>query len=135
MENQSQQMLAKDQVLFRIFGPANPLVDQDLTLPGRSNKYGGCRMFLCDVFDYDDEFDYMMDWFTGVCQQCHLRIRHRWYAVRMPGSHGGWTGCYCNWKCVREDVYEGDEPDLLTDELVSIFEANINNIGIQDRTE
>jgi hypothetical protein len=133
MENQSQQMLQNNEDLFRIFGPANPLYNQDLSKPGRSNKYGGCRMFLCDVFDYDEEFDYLSDWFTGVCQECHFKIRHRWYAVRKPGYHGGWTGCYCSWDCVRQELYESDEPDLLTDELVNIFETDINRIGIQDR--
>ncbi|GAH66577.1 unnamed protein product, partial [marine sediment metagenome] len=82
--------------LFQIYGPANPLIDQDLTLPGPSNKYGGCRMFLCDVFDYNEEFDILEDWFTGACEECHLRIRKRWDSIRRPRPLGGWQGVYCS---------------------------------------
>jgi len=134
MENQAQQILGGDKWFFRVFGPANPLVNQDLTLPGKSNKYGGCRMFLCDVFDYDEEFDYVADWFRGACDTCHLRIKQRWHAVRRPRPHGGWEGCYCSWKCARESIYENSsEPDLLTHELISEFERQTKEIGIQDR--
>lgn len=134
IENQIRYQMGGDEWLFRVFGPANPLVNQDLTQPGPSNKYGGCRMFLCDVFDYDDEFDYVADWFTGSCETCHLRIKHRWYAVRKPRPHGGWSGCYCSWDCTRKSIFENEqEPDLLTHELINIFEKEINEIGIQDR--
>ena len=134
MENRAQEIMAGDLWLFRLFGPANPLVNQDLTRPGKSNLYGGCRMFLCDVFDYDDEDHYVKDWFTGVCESCHLRIAHRWYALRKPRAHGGWTGCYCSWDCVAESMVEyEEEPDLLVHELINIFEAEINEKGIQDR--
>jgi hypothetical protein len=94
MENQAQKILGGDKTLFRLFGPANPLVNQDLTLPGKSNMYGGCRMFLCDVFDWVKGDNYYADWFQGVCESCHLRIKYRWYAVRKPKPHGGWIGCY-----------------------------------------
>jgi len=134
IDNQIEQQLGGDKWLFQIFGPANPLVDQDLTLPGKSNKYGGCRMFLTDVFDYDEEFDYVADWFTGACETCHLRIKHRWYAVRKPRPHGGWKGVFCGFACVRNSIFENEEePDLLTHELINIFEEQINEIGIQDR--
>ena len=126
--------MAGDLWLFRLFGLSNPLVNQDLTRPGKSNLYGGCRMFLCDVFDYDDEDHYVKDWFTGVCESCHLRIAHRWYALRKPRAHGGWLGEFCSWDCVRESMVEyEEEPDLLVHELINIFEAEINEKGIQDR--
>jgi hypothetical protein len=134
IDNQIEQKLGGDKWLFQIFGPANPLVNQDLTLPGKSNKYGGCRMFLCDVFDRDEDFDYIADWFTGACETCHLRIKHRWYAVRKPRPHGGYSGCFCSWDCARNSIFENEEePDILTHELINIFEEQINEIGIQDR--
>ena len=134
MENQAQEIMGSDTLFSRLFGPANPLVGQNLTLPGKSNLYGGCRMFLCDVFDKNFEDDYVEDWFDGVCESCHLRIAHRWYALRKPRSHGGWTGCYCTWDCVRDSMVEyEEEPDLLVHELINIFEKQINETGIQDR--
>jgi hypothetical protein len=134
IENQAEEILYGDKVLFRIFGPANPLVNQDLTLKTVSSKYGGCRMFLCDIFDYDEDFDYVYDWFNGACDECHLRIREKWHAVRKPRHAGGWTGSYCSWKCVRDSLMtEGQEPNLLIRELINIFEKQIKEIGIQDR--
>ena len=68
-----------------------------------------------------------------------LRIKHRHYAVRQPRPHGGWEGCFCSFKCVDEYVseVEADEskPDILTHELISLFEKKINENGIQDRIE
>ena len=134
MENQSNKILFGDKVIFRIFGPANPLVNQDLTLNTKSSKDGGCRMFLCDVFNFDFDFLYAYDWFENVCEECHLRIRQRWHAVRKPRYNGGWVGAYCSWKCVRESLMsDGQEPDLLTREIINIFEEQIKDIGIQDR--
>ena len=136
IETQYQKNLVYDEYLFRVFGPANPLVNQDLTLKGKSNKYGGCRIFLCDIFDYDEEYDYVEDWFIGVCQTCHLKIRYFWHAVRKPRPHGGFVGCYCSWKCTRDSLFEDEEePDLLTHELINYFEEEITRIGIQDRLE
>lgn len=133
-QNQAQEIMGGDLWLFRLFGPANPLVNQDLTQPGKSNMYGGCRMFLCDLFDYNTDDHYVEDWFKGVCESCHLRIAHRWYAVRKPRPHGGWTGAFCKWQCVRDSMIEyEEEPDLLTRELINIFEREINEKGIQDR--
>ena len=133
MENQANQILSGDKVLFRIFGPANPLVNQDLTLNTPSSKYGGCRMFLCDIFDFDEEFNVVLDWFRGVCDECHLRIRQRWHAVRRPRPHGGWEDAFCSWKCVRESLVPDDRENLLARELINIFEKKINETGIQDR--
>ena len=67
MENQANENLGGDNMLYRFFGPAHPLVDQDLTLNTISSKYGGCRMFLCDIFNWSVEFDYVEDWLQGVC--------------------------------------------------------------------
>jgi len=133
-EKQHKLQMEKDGLLFRVFGPSNPLVNQDLTLDTPSSKYGGCRMFITDVFDYNEEFDYVEDWFQGVCDECHFRIKYRWYALRKPRPHGGWVNCYCGFKCLRESLLtDGEEPDLLTRELINIMEKEINKIGIQDR--
>ena len=132
MQNQANLMLTGEADLFRIYGPANPLVNQDLTLPGKSNMYGGCRMFLCDVFDYNEEFDFVEEWFTGACEQCHLRIRHHWHAIRRPRPHGGWTGVFCSFKCLREFIIP-DEPDLITNQLINDFEKDFKSVGIQER--
>jgi len=132
MENQANLMLTGEADLFRIYGPANPLVGQDLTLPGKSNMYGGCRMILCDIFDYNEEFDFVEDWFTGACQQCHFRIRHPWHAIRRPRPHGGWEGIFCSFKCLRTYIIP-DEPDLITNQLINDFEKDFNSVGIQER--
>lgn len=130
MEAKKSEKIHDDVLLFRTYGPSNPLIDQDLTGDNINNKYGGCRMFLCNVFDYDEEFDYVEDWFTGACQECHLRIKYRWHSVRVPRPHGGWVGSYCSWKCARESLVR---PDLLTRELINIYDKQFNEIGIQDR--
>lgn len=137
IKNQKEEELDSDRLLYWIFGPNNPLISQDLTLKTPSAKYGGCRMFLTNLFDYDEEFDYVVDWFTGNCEQCLLRIQHRWYAVRMPKEHGGWTGCFCSWKCVKENLEdietENMEPQILRHQLIEAFEIKTNEVGIQDR--
>ncbi len=134
MENQADQTLDRNTYLLRVLGPSNPLVNQDLSLNNINSKYGGCRMFITDVFDFNEEFDYVEPWFEGVCNQCHLRIRHHWHAVRVPRPHGGWVGCYCDWDCARQSIFEnGEEPDLLTHELITIFENEMKTIGIQER--
>ena len=137
MENQKQRNLETDRLLYWVFGGSNPLVDQNLTIDAPSYKYGGCRMFLCDLFDYNEEYDFVEDWFTGSCQQCLLRIKHRWYAVRKPRNMGGWEGCFCSWECVRKWEVEMEdfemEEDLLTKKLIDIYEEKTNKVGIQDR--
>jgi len=137
LENEKQKSLETDRLLYWTFGPSNPLVSQDLTIDAPSYKYGGCRMFLCDLFDYNEEYDFVEDWFTGNCQQCLLKIRHRWYAVRQPRSMGGWDGCFCSWDCVRKWQKEKEdfemEEDLLTKKLIDIYEQKTKEIGIQDR--
>ncbi len=135
IQNKEELELDSDELLFQTFGPAHPLVDQDLTDDNISSKYGGCRMFLCDLFDYDYDFDYVADWFTGSCDQCLSRIKHRWYALRRPRNLGGWEGCYCNFNCIRDSLLtDGLEPALLQRDLINKFEKRIQKIGIQDRT-
>jgi hypothetical protein len=137
LENRKQLTLESDRLLFWIYGPTNPLVNQDLTLNTPSAKYGGCRMFLCDLFDYNEEDDYLEDWFLGYCEECLLRIPYRHYSVRMPREHGGWQGCFCSWKCVQERQkfieIDSGEPNLLLKDMIEAFAKKTEEVGIQDR--
>ena len=145
LKTQQQWLLNKDTILFLIYGPANPLVGQDLTLKEREDdevmvqnyKYGGCRMFLTNLFDYNFEDDYLEDWFDGSCDFCLKRIEKRWYSLRIPRVHGGWENCVCSFDCMRNLVSarEADtgEPEVLTHELINQYEEKITKIGIQDR--
>lgn len=137
LKNRKEYNLEADRLLFWIYGSANPLVNQDLTLKTNSAKYGGCRMMLCDLFDYNEDYDYLEDWFTGSCQQCLLRIEKRCYAVRLPRPHGGWEGNFCSFECVKtyQEEIEGEEKekDILTNALINAFSKKINEIGINDR--
>lgn len=137
LKNMKQLNLETDRLLFWIYGPTNPLINQNLTLDTPSAKYGGCRQFLCNIFDYNEDEQYFEEWFLGYCEECLLRIEKQSYAVRMPRPHGGWEGCYCSYKCVRSrlEFVESQEmkPDLLTHALIDAFEKKTIKIGIQDR--
>ena len=140
LKNSQQLDLEIDKVLYYIYGPNNQLVSQDLTLKTPSAKYGGCRMFLTNLFDYNEDEGYFGDWFLGYCQQCLLRIEKRCYAVRKPRNMGGWDeGSFCSWKCVKERLgeIENDQgaADFLTHKLIDAFEKKMKEIGIQDRNE
>ena len=130
--------LHDDTQLFRILGPTNMLIGVNLAEDHECCRYGGCRMMLCRCFErYDEDIDEdvvdesdEVDWFTGICLECGNNIRHRWYACRRPMISGGWSGCYCSWKCVSEA-----STDMLQLNLIKINEANMNSIGIEDRIE
>ena len=130
--------LSEDRKLFSYFGPTNMIVGVDLGEDHECCKFGGCRMLLCRCFErYDDNQDDQdvpdisdeVEWFTGSCDQCGNIIEHKWYAVRLPLVHGGWSGCYCKWDCVRMQ-----SDNVVLDNLVSINKANVEQIGIQDRS-
>jgi hypothetical protein len=131
----------QNSVLFRLYGPAIlspfPSVEE--------MRYGGQRMFISTLYPNigDDGVVESGEWFTGSCDfyQCGGRIRRRWHAVRIPVIAGGWMGCYCSVKCVRLTLaipqhYEGvPETDIATRILVDIMEAQLLEIGIQDRCD
>jgi len=125
--------LQDDLELFRVLGPANPIYDSVLG----QMSLGGCRMFTCSVFDYDEEDDSYDDWFIGNCESCLKRIRNRWHAIRMPRPAGGWVGCYCSFECLRDGISEEESQigkalpaiRIMVDNLEPQFMAN----GIQDR--
>ena len=137
LKERKEKELENDRLLFWVYGPNNPLVGQKLSLNTPSAKYGGGRMFLFNLFDYDEENDYMADWFTGNCSQCSLKIKNRWCAVRKPVALGGWKGEFCSWECVRKDHQETEtreeRSDILTQKLIDAFAKKVEDIGIQDR--
>ena len=135
MQIESLNNLQNNVELFRILGPANPFVDADLS----QMKYGGSRMFIATEFDYDEETGYPVDWFGGICEQCHLRIRVRWHALRMPRPTGGWISCYCSFECLRDALSDLEliktRPDLATRTMIDSLEEQFESIGIQDRVD
>jgi len=134
--NRTNRNLQYEEELFRILGPANAVYGASLTSDHVCSRYGGDRMFTCvcfEVVDPEDDVIYEqeeVDWFTGSCDVCSMRIAQRYYAVRKPLVHGGWKGCYCSFDCVREDY---DQPDLAAREIIAQVEADLKRIGIQDR--
>lgn len=134
LEAKNRENLADDVPIYRILGPANAMADINLADEGECCRYGGCRMFTCVHFEGDpdipDEDQEDIDWFTGVCEECHLKIRVRVHAVRMPLIHGGWKGCYCSWKCVRQSL---TQPDIAINAIIDRLERQLIRIGIQDR--
>jgi hypothetical protein len=123
--------MSEDNKLFRYFGPTNILVGRDLSLDEECSKYGGDRMMLCTCFvepDPDEDLD-ELDWFVGRCIECGNKIAYKWYALRLPLIHGGWTGCFCSFECLYK---QSSNP--LQDSIINIMKANIETIGIQDRT-
>jgi len=138
-EDISEELLRKDQKLFTIFGPANPIYGQVITDPeSDSVKYGGCRMLTCVDFENEDEFGIIDDedpyanieWFTGNCEYCNKKIAKKIYALRRPLTFGGWKGEFCSFKCLR-DVVPFD--DVLNHFIINQIERQLLEIGIQDR--
>ncbi|HSW76711.1 MAG TPA: hypothetical protein VLG50_06685 [Candidatus Saccharimonadales bacterium] len=135
-----------DQTLFKLFGPANVQMSENLLLDDICHIYGGCRMLLCQEYEeqylddesvddmsygYDNDAFNKTHWFTGICDTCLNKIEFLHYAVRLPLYNGGWKGCYCSWDCVRKTLLLPNE--IVTFELIDLFEKQINEIGIQDR--
>jgi hypothetical protein len=117
-----------DVTLFRLLGPSNLLIEAS----GDELKYGGDRMFIANTFDWDEDDNNFYDWFTGNCDVCFKKIRVKWHAVRMPHESGGWLGCYCSWKCVRNDILQ---PNKIIPVMVNELEEAMKKIGIQDRID
>ncbi len=121
--------LQKNEDIFRVLGPVNPLMDSSY----EELEYGGERMFTCNIYDYDPVDGQQIDWYTGSCEQCTKQLRRRWHAVRMPRPHGGWKGCFCSWKCVRDQLLLFPKPEIITDLMINLFEKQINSIKVFDR--
>lgn len=125
----NQMILLGDRVdIFRVFGMALPRgipVALEIKSKDPCVLWGSCRSMLCwhnENVDIDsgtlivndpvkeDRLDEVW-WFTGVCDQCRIRIEKECYAVRMPIETGGFIGCYCSFECLRDiiDVVSLDE--------------------------
>ena len=139
IEDISEDLLRKDEKIFRIFGPTNPVYGQVIIDPENdSAKYGGCRMLTCIEFENEDEFGIIdeenpytnIEWFTGNCEYCHKKIAKKIYALRRPLTFGGWKGTFCSFKCLRDVVPFND---LLNHAIINQIEQQLSEIGIQDR--
>lgn len=137
--------------IFRTFGPCHIQQDElDLNSNAKDpcRRYGGDRMLLCwhyANFDSDADAEIISDiefegryedveWFFGKCDFCGKLIRARHYAVRMPMPGGGWRGCYCSIKCLKDSASnscDGGENSQTRaiDGLYQILKTN----GIYDR--
>lgn len=147
--------LAADRDVFKVFGPCcvpEDINELDTNGYDPCRMYGGCRMITCyhnENYDSDDETQdlvediiykqlfHQVDWFTGSCESCKLKIKARHYATRLPVPSGGWLGCYCSWKCVSEDAALREPPNNYSlefiQQLIDIFKTQCDDIGVFDR--
>lgn len=139
--------------LFRWFGPAHMKYNSDFSEETICGENGGCRMLTCNCFsskdedenEYEKDYENLYeDWFRGACDFCHRRILNRSHSVRKPLEYGGWIGCYCSWKCIKEHIigfYENGyatgikilKPELKILRMIIILEELTLKIGIQNR--
>ena len=117
--------------LFRIFGPVNATFNFNPANNGLCEKFGGCRMFLCDCFSNDEVEE--RDWFEeNTCEECNKIIEKRCYAFRIPMRGGSWKGRYCSSTCARNALIDEDEISTF---MISSVEEQLKKIGIQDRED
>lgn len=138
--SKNQEAMSADVKLFITLGPSSPFLGASID----ELDYGGARMFTFNDFEYIDEIDdfeldellhpkISKDWFVGYCQQCNLRIRRRWHAVRVPQKFGGWSGCMCSWKCSKSSIIDFDQADPLLLTLCDVYEKEMLEYKILDR--
>jgi hypothetical protein len=114
--------------IFKILGPAHPFILEN-TIKNIDTE--GERMFVTNDYEVDDDGVTKLPWFSGNCEKCLLKIRHYFHAVRVPMQFGGWSGCFCSWKCAREAVTVDFRLPIY--KYIDYFEKQINKIGILDR--
>jgi hypothetical protein len=128
--------IQQNESLFHILGPVHA---QELSSSVGCEKYGGCRMFYCECFEFhltDPTEDKKQEhksygvtrWFKGQCEKCCRKIPKRCYAVRCPLENGGWIGTYCSWNCL---YLSGNG----SENLISQYEKEMNDKKIIDREE
>lgn len=122
--------LSNNEEMCRIMGPSNPIYGSN----GEDLKYGGERMLIGRERDYVEQGDYYVDWFTGSCDECYLKIRKRWHAVRRPMAMGGWFGCYCSWKCCKNQTARMKDGKVLL-LFVDAAQLTTETFGIYERIE
>jgi len=129
--------IEKNKLAFRLYGPSNryPFPDEEDLKDYRD------RMLQCDYFEIDPDTG-EKEIYRGVCWQCSLHLKHKWYAVRAPLLGGGWKGWFCNWKCCTDWLNIIYEPNLTKNEelyrlaeLVGRMKKLIDQYGIIDRLE
>lgn len=129
-----------DSSIFQEYGPMNSNYSlyPDEDLEHQCVKYGGCRLLLCNEYndtvengekiDFTAEDIVVADWFTGVCDECDKRIKHKHYALRRPLVHGGWKGIYCSFVCLEKSA---------ADPIIAVMMGRIKEqyytLGIRDR--
>lgn len=116
---------------FRLLGPFNVVDFSEKEIEDTLDE--DSRMFSCHVNDYNSEYNRYDNWFLGYCMYCDLKIKHYWYALRIPVFNGGWFGCYCSFPCLRKAIREDYEPGYTESCYLDYFEQQIQEIGIQDR--
>lgn len=149
--NDSARLLGDDEEYFQMYGPANAIIGMQLGGEYICSKLGGCRMMTCNCFTKDDQnvddeaFDdtdtdinyinsnIKIDWFINYCQQCGIRIRRRTHAIRKPLPYGGWSGCYCSSKCIKDSFdTNGETLDTFNEAIIDTTVQKLNEIGIAD---
>lgn len=120
----TREQVMEDAGTFRVLGPKNALPDEE------EQEYGGERMFISNVYDFNEDNDEAYYWFAGHCLNCGLRIRRFSHALRIPEKCGGWKGCYCSSDCALKQI---DDDDIITQRLLEEVVNDLNTIGIQDR--
>lgn len=137
-----------DQETFRVFG-ACLQVPNGVTLAPVSRDpcqtRGGCRVMTCYQHEnwdpitesviFEDPTEekgalVSLEWFQGDCQNCHRIIRKKCYAVRLPIESGGWRGCYCSFRCMREQTESARD---VRHRMIDWFEDMYNRFGVYDR--
>jgi hypothetical protein len=143
LTQESMESLNKEETLFQILGPANPILNGDYTqMDHICYKFGGCRMLYCNCYEIelqlqiDDQslpyYPNIPQWFKGQCEQCNRVIPKRCYSVRRPLPQGGWMGTYCSWNCLQ---LSGRVDDDLSIAYSDKFENELSQFGLTDRQE
>lgn len=119
---------------FQEYGPVNSNYSyyNDADEDHICQKYGGCRMLLCNEYTNDVDFTAedieVTEWFNYKCDICNKKIKAEHHALRKPLNKGGWIGCYCSFQCLEKDVH-----DPMTAVSVGRMKEQIISIGIRDR--
>ncbi len=131
----AREVFITDPQIFTVLGAVNSQALSDLSPNTICFKYGGCRMYYCNCFTYDEDQDDQFQaeipaWFTGFCQVCNRQIKKRTYALRRPGLSGGWHGCYCSYECVQSDL-----TNLVDKQIMNQVLNDLDEYGVLDRIE
>jgi len=146
--NQALIDLRWDEETFRVYG-ACLQVPNGVTLAVSSKDpcqcRGGCRVMTCyqhenwdpvtETVLFEEPTEEQgalsaLEWFEGECQNCYRVIRKKCYAVRLPIESGGWRGCYCSFRCLREQTEPARD---VRHRMINWFEDMYSRFGVYDR--